>query len=177
MDFSHNKGKDKTHIQFFEQALKSDLSQRAFYKYSAQRFCTAANISRGTFYRRFKNLNDLFGQVLQFEISSCFGKPQSSNLHKAAHNLLTEIKTNATYYRNIHYLASSQIRTQISQALFCEMQKLLFNSDLSNKHIQSISDLILIRILDWIAHDYEDNVITVYSDVECLFLHHIKKSC
>jgi hypothetical protein len=165
--------KDRIHIQFFAQALKKDLSQGTVYKYSVQRFCEAANICRGTFYRNFKNLNDLFSQVLQFEINSCFNNPQSSTLHKKAHNLLIEIETNATYYRNVHSLASSQIRTQVDQALFREMQKLLFNSNLSNKHIQSISSLILIRILDWIAHDYQDNVITVYTDVECLFLHHI----
>lgn len=165
--------KDRIHIQFFAQALKRDLSQGNICRYSIQRFCTAANISRGTFYRHFKNLNDLFGQILQFEINTCFDNPQSSNLYKAAHNLLTEIETNATYYRNVHSLASSQIRTQVDQALFREMQRLLFNSNLSNKHIQSISSLILIRILDWIAHDYQDNVITVYTDVECLFLHHI----
>ena len=97
--------KDRIHIQFFAPALKKDLSQGTVYKYSVQRFCEAANICRGTFYRNFKNLNDLFSQVLQLEINSCFNNPQSSTLHKKAHNLLIEIETNATYYRNVHSLA------------------------------------------------------------------------
>lgn len=70
--------KDRIHIQFFAQTLKKDLSQGTVYKYSVQRFCEAANICRGTFYRNFKNLNDLFSQVLQFEINSCFNETVKS---------------------------------------------------------------------------------------------------
>lgn len=161
------------YIQFFENVLKREFSQRTIDKYSIRDFCLAAKISRGTFYRNFKNFDDLFCQILQFEIDYYFTRLQSSNLRKTIHRLLLQIEAAAIYYRNIHHFASSRIRTQLNHALFVAIQKLLFNSELSNKHIQSISGLIFIRILDWVSHDYQDNLINVYTDIECIVQHHL----
>lgn len=121
------------YIQFFENVLKREFSQRTIDKYSIRDFCLAAKISRGTFYRNFKNFDDLFCQILQFEIDYYFTRLQSSNLRKTIHRLLLQIEAAAIYYRNIHHFASSRIRTQLNHALllqsknYCSIASFLTN--------------------------------------------------
>lgn len=149
--------------------LKEELARKTLRSYSVTQYCKAIGIGRGSFYNSYNNLSDLFCNILQFEIRKHFQYYGDCDSKKLVYTLLKQIGDYRIYYTNMYYLTREKARIhichQVNKVFFTEMQKHLSNSELSNKHIQSITNIIISRVMEWLAHNCKDKVVDVYNDL------------
>lgn len=157
----------KNHLAY--KTLRKELTQGTLNKYSVKQFCKATGMSRGMFYNSYTGLTDLFCKTIQFEIKTHFREYGDCRSDQLIFAFLREIGDNRLYYTNMYRLTKKKNNThicnQINRTLFTEMQKHLFNSDCSNKHIQSMTNILFTYVTNWIDHKCEAHVLDVYTDV------------
>lgn len=152
--------------------LRQELSQGIINKYSVTQFCKATGMSRSVFYNTYTGLTDLFCKSIQARIKTHFREYGNCQSQQLIYAFLTEIDKNRFFYTNIYRLTrksnTRHICDQINDTLFIEMQKHLFDSDCSNKHIQSMTNILLTHITNWVDHGCKKHLIDVYSDVKII---------
>ena len=149
--------------------LREELTRGIITKYSVTQFCKATGMSRGVFYNTYTGLTDLFCKSIQAEIKTHFREYGVCQSNKLIFAFLRQIGNDRLFYTNIYHLTrkkhTTHICDQINRTLFTEMQKHLFNSDYSNKHIKSMTNILLAHITNWIDHGCDAHVLDVYTDV------------
>ena len=152
--------------------LREELTRGIITKYSVTQFCKATGMSRGVFYNTYTGLTDLFCKSIQAEIRNHFREYGDCQSNQLVFAFLRQIGNDRLFYTNIYRLTrkkhTNHICTQINRTLFTEMQKHLFNSDYSNKHIKSMTNVLLAHITNWIDHGCDAQVLDVYTDVEII---------
>ena len=137
-----------------------------------------SNRSKWTFYFSkvfnliLQSATDLFCKSIQAEIRNHFREYGDCQSNQLVFAFLRQIGNDRLFYTNIYRLTrkkhTNHICTQINRTLFTEMQKHLFNSDYSNKHIKSMTNVLLAHITNWIDHGCDAQVLDVYTDVEII---------
>lgn len=152
--------------------LRKELTQGTISNYSVTQLCKATGMSRSVFYKTYTGLPDLFCEIIQKEIKTHFREYGDCQFNKLIFTFLRQIGNDRLFYTNICRLTrrkhTTHICRQINRTLFIEMQKYLFNSDYSNKHIKSMTNILLAHITNWIDHGCDAQVLDVYTDVEII---------
>lgn len=151
--------------------LREELAKKKITSYSVTQFCKAIGMGRANFYNTYKNLSDLFCNTLQFELHKHFRNYRDLNARQLVYALIKEIGNERIYYSNIYYLTNKgtykkHICHQINHTFFTEMQNHLQNSNYSITRIKSITNIIFSRLISWVSHSCDDNVLDVYKDLE-----------
>ena len=154
---------------YLELLLKGMNLMRKLTTYEILREELTRGMSRGVFYNTYTGLTDLFCKSIQAEIKTHFREYGDCQSNKLIFAFLRQIGNDRLFYTNIYRLTrkkhTTHICDQINRTLFTEMQKHLFNSDYSNKHIKSMTNILLAHITNWIDHGCDAHVLDVYTDV------------
>ncbi|MBI0033360.1 MULTISPECIES: TetR/AcrR family transcriptional regulator [Lactobacillus] len=157
-----------------EQVLVLELSKYNVYKYTVTKFCKKLNINRGVFYRKYRNICDLFTSVLALQTRRALRSIDGETMDRMFYRMLSKIKENKTFYINLNRIAQNPqefyrvLRKEYAIAIEKYMRP---RGSFSVRKVELVANGIYAIVFNWVVDECRHDIRDVYQSIHLLLVH------
>ncbi|MBC6357493.1 hypothetical protein ERK19_09055 [Lactobacillus helsingborgensis] len=161
-----------------EEVLVTGLSKYSVNKYTVTNFCKELKINRVAFYKKYRNICDLFTSVLALQTRRTLRVIGSENMDRMFYRMLAKIQENKIFYANLNRIAQDPAefcRVLSKEYAYAIEMYMRPRGAFSVRKVEMVANGVYAIIFNWVLNECKADIRDIYQSIH-LLLYHIEKN-